>query len=429
MKESFFLIFGLILFPLLVFYLFRIIALRKKSVEERAKAPDLDFVINSFQDMVTRLRENEEELKRLRRKAEDRAEEIETYTDDVLRSVTSGVITIDNQKKIVTFNRAAEDILSFTSGEAISMSCGQLFGPAGRVSQMVEDVMADPIPCRRTEIPFTKRNGDDIWIGMTVSPLRNRRGALIGTILVFSDLTEIKLLKEQVEMREKMTVLGEMSAGIAHELRNPMGVIAGYTELLAKKTRKDSPNQEIITGILEEISCMNRIITEFLAFARPADMNMAQVVLADLVKNVLNSFEKQSKTTSISIKTNFPEHLPVIMADDLLLRQAFQNLAQNAIDALPEMGGELEVTAKVIKPFIEIRVRDNGTGIPREKIGKIFTPFFTTKEKGTGLGLALVQKIIVYHGGKIEVNSQPGVGTTFHVFLPINTEEKRGMEL
>lgn len=428
MKEPFFLLFGLLVFALLAIYLTRVVMLRKRALKERSDSsnPDLNFVVNSFQGMVARLKENEDELRRLRTMAEERAEEIENYTEDVLRSVTSGVLTFNRDKKVVTFNRAAEEILGMYASEVIGSSCGMLFTDSKRVSQMLDDVMTDPGPCRRTEISFRKQSGDDIWIGLTVSALRNRTGSLIGTIMVFTDLTEIKLLKEQVELREKMTVLGEMSAGIAHELRNPMGVIAGYVEMLSKRLKSDSANQEIIQGILEEINGMNRIITEFLAFARPTDINAASVSLQDLIGSLLQSFARKFAEHGVIARSGILKDIPVVMADDLLLRQAFQNLLQNAIEAIPDRGGEIEIAARVVKPFVEVRVRDNGTGIPREKISKIFTPFFTTKERGTGLGLALVQKIIVYHGGKIEVESQPGVGTTFSVFLPLHPGKKGG---
>lgn len=428
MREPFSLLFGLVVFAFLALYLARVVVLRKRALKERSDtgSPDLNFVVNSFQSMVSRLKENEDELRRLRMMAEERAEEIENYTEDVLRSVTSGVLTFNLDKKVVTFNRAAEEILGMYASDVIGSSCGMLFADSKRVSQMLDDVMTDPGPCRRTEINFRKQSGDDIWIGLTVSALRNRTGNLIGTILVFTDLTEIKLLKEQVELREKMTVLGEMSAGIAHELRNPMGVIAGYVELLSKRLKSDSANQEIIQGILEEINGMNRIITEFLAFARPTDINAASVSLQDLMGSILQSFGKKFVEHGIVASSDIPQNIPVVMADDLLLRQAFQNLVQNAIEAIPESGGEIQVTARVLKPFLEVRVRDNGTGIPREKVSKIFTPFFTTKERGTGLGLALVQKIVVYHGGKIEVESQPGTGTTFSVFLPLHPDKKGG---
>lgn len=428
MNQPLIILFGLLLFTMLIVYLAKLVIRLKKAERDltNSQNPDLGFVVNTFQNMVTRLKENEDELKRLRVMAEERAEEIENYTEDVLRSVTSGVITFNLEKKVVTFNRAAEDLLGIHASDTTGTSCGMLFSGARRVCQMLDDVMSDPGPCRRTEVSFRKQAGDDIWIGLTVSALRNRAGNLIGTILVFTDLTEIKLLKEQVELREKMTVLGEMSAGIAHELRNPMGVISGYVELLSKRLKKESQNQEIIQGIIEEINGMNRIITEFLAFARPTDINASAVSLPELLGSIIQSFSKRFEDSGITVKTDFSASAPVIMADDLLLRQAFQNLVQNAIEAIPDRGGEIVLTVRTAKPFLEIGIKDNGIGIPKEKIGKIYTPFFTTKERGTGLGLALVQKIIVYHGGKIEVDSQPGIGTTFSVFLPLHPEKKGG---
>jgi signal transduction histidine kinase len=252
-----------------------------------------------------------------------------------------------------------------------------------------------------------------LWLGFNTAVLTDRKREALGVILSFSDLTEVKRLQEQVELRERLTALGEMSAGIAHELRNPMAVISGYLKLLSKKT--DERNNAIIRDISSEIDGMNRIIGDLLTFARPASLNRIKVNIKELIEGCLAAVLQATEADS-RISTNVSIDEIIIVADEVLLRQAFSNLFQNAIEAIPEKG-TLTVRARGIGNVI-MTVSDTGNGIPREAVKKIFLPFFTTKDRGVGLGLALVHKIILSHGGRIEVASEEGKGTTFTVHLP-----------
>ncbi len=381
--------------------------------DKREKTESVGFVINAFHDVTKKLKEKEKELEQLKSLAEQRAENIETYNEDILQCVPSGVITFDRDGRITTFNRSAEEILDMPRDQAIGRSCRDIF-EGGNLCDLIRETVERELPSTRNETAV-KRKGEQIWLGFNAVLLRDRHGTALGVILSFSDLTEVKGLQEQIELRERLTALGEMSAGIAHELRNPMAVIAGYLTLLSKKG--DSTTNKIIQDVGDEITGMNRIIDDLLTFARPAALNRAEVNVKELVEECLSTLQ-QTRDPDGRITTELRLGDSVIMLDEGLMRQAFANLLSNAFDAMPE-GGTLRVDEQPGKD-LKLTFRDTGVGIPGDTLKKIFLPFFTTKDKGVGLGLALVHKIILSHGGRIEAESEEGKGTVFTVVLPKN---------
>jgi signal transduction histidine kinase len=217
-----------------------------------------------------------------------------------------------------------------------------------------------------------------------------------------------------MELKERLTALGEMSAGIAHELRNPMAVVSGYLNLLSKKTAP--MNQNIIRDITTEINGMNRIIGDLLTFARPASLNRVKTNIKEMIESCLASV-LQATGTGSRIATVCRLASVEATVDEVLMKQAFTNLIQNAVEAMPD-GGSVTIELEKNKE-LKIKILDTGMGIPDESIKKLFLPFYTTKDKGTGLGLALVHKIILSHGGRIEVESKVGKGSSFSVLLPL----------
>jgi two-component system sensor histidine kinase AtoS len=405
---------------------------------EREKTPDTDFIINAFHDVTKQLKEKEKELERLKSLAEQRAENIESYNQNILQCVTNGVMTFDRNCTVSTINRAAEEMLDLKSEQTIGRSCRDLFDD-GDITNTVMETLEIKSPSTRREA-LLERPAGKIWLGYNTAVLTNAQGEALGIILSFSDLTEVKRLQEQMELRERLIALGEMSAGIAHELRNPMAVISGYLKLLAKKT--DPSNQNIIRDISSEINGMNRIIGDLLTFARPASLNRIPVNIKELIEGcVANVLQATGAEGRVSTVTDIED--VTISVDEVLMRQVFTNLLQNAVEAMPG-GGELRVSVRVKREegrvtsvdkssivsasgasshpsSIEILVSDTGAGIPAEQLKKIFLPFFTTKDRGVGLGLAIVHKVILSHGGRIEVDSAEGSGTTFTAFLPMRS--------
>jgi PAS domain S-box-containing protein len=379
---------------------------------EREKTSDTSFVINAFQDVTKQLKEKEKELERLRALAEQRAENVETYNENILQCVTSGVMAFDKDCHCTTINRAALEMLSLHRDQTVGKSSRELFGD-NEIATSVQETLEKRVPTVRMEA-MLDRPGGKLWLGYNTAMLTDRQEAALGVILSFSDLTEVKRLQEQIELRERLTALGEMSAGIAHELRNPMAVISGYLTLLSKKN--DPASQETIRSIANEIDGMNRIIGDLLTFARPASLNRVKITIKDMITSCLAAV-LQAKGENSRIETVVKLSDAEVSVDEVLMRQAVSNLLQNAVEAMPD-GGTLTIEAHVNRD-IKIMIRDTGTGIPSDKLKKIFLPFYTLKDTGVGMGLALVHKIITSHGGRVDVASTVGKGTVFSIILPL----------
>jgi len=401
------LVLTLIVLVLVFFYLFKTVTrfYNKKKSTERKDTSQVGFVVDTFHELVSKLKEKERELEILRQKAEDRAVIIEGYNENILQSVPSGVMSFDEELRITKVNLTAETVFEVKRETVLGKYHTDV------LNRPITDLLKEKKVIERGEISYATPSGRKIWLGLNLSPLKNKEGKTIGQILVFTDITEIKAFEAQMELRSRLSSLGEISAGIAHELRNPMGVIAGYTKLLSKKA--DESLRPTVNAIAKEINVMNRIISDFLSFAKPAELNIADVDLKGIIENCVSVVAggKGDIKTHIDI-----DGLPAIKGDEVLLRQAFTNLVQNAIESMPK-GGELSVRSS-LGEFIEVSISDTGPGIAENIVDKIFLPFFTTKDRGTGLGLSIVQKIIVSHGGNIFVDSG-NKGTTFRIRFPL----------
>ena len=394
-----------------------VIRFRKTSKNiEQKDVSRVGFVVDTFHELVSQLKEKEKELEVLRKNAEDRAIAIEGYNENILQSVPSGVISFDEEKRITKVNRAAEKILEMREETVVGRNCADV------LSKPITDFLKEKKVVERGETVYTTPSGRRIWLGLTLSPLKDTEGSIIGQILVFTDLTHLKAIESQIELRYRLSSLGEMSAGIAHELRNPMAVIAGYTKLLLKKA--DDSIKPTVDAISREISVMDRIISDFLSFAKPAELNFTNIDLRELIENCVTS--TGSERTDITIKLAIGE-LPALKGDEVLLRQAFINLIQNSLEAMPQ-GGVLTIEASSQtdheRDFVNVLLSDTGHGISEDIRDKVFLPFFTTKEKGTGLGLAIVHKIFVSHGGNISIDSCDK-GTTFRIRLPLDSRMQK----
>ncbi|UCD36510.1 MAG: PAS domain-containing protein [Nitrospiraceae bacterium] len=371
-----------------------------------AGGSQVGFIVDTFHGLVAKLKEKEAELETLKSCAEEKAMRMEAYNENILQSVPSGVITVDHDMRIRSVNQAAERILEISAAKGLDRNLRDVLGESLASHVAAQKALV------RSECPYVTGSGRHSWLGITVSQLKNAENRILGQILVFTDLTDIKALQGQLELKQRLSQLGEMSAGIAHELRNSMSVISGYARLMEKHMNVSGAST--VSAIQAEIGTMDTIISELLAFARPTELNRITVNLYDLLEETLTSLKGQDTACTVSLRGI---NTLSVKADRLLLRQAFANLVKNAFEAMPN-GGSLRIDLMQRHDRPEIRVRDSGCGIPPELHQKIFLPFFSTKEKGTGFGLALVQKIILSHGGSIEVHSREGEGTEFVIVLP-----------
>jgi PAS domain S-box-containing protein len=430
---------GAVMLVVLGYYSVRTV-IRRQRFPARPGGPldETSSMITTFHERVRQLKDKEAELERSRAQAEQRAEEIESYNENILQSVTSGVITFNPDHVITTFNHTAERILGLSSSEAVGKSCEEVFGSQSNIVQLLDQALSRQSTITRQELRIARPSREKldsrrIWVGVSTSLLRDHHDALIGTTFVFTDLTEIKSLQEQIELKRRLTVLGEMSAGIAHEFRNYMGSVMGFAKLLSKKLPASGgadSGQEMIESIMRELSAMNQLIEQLLSFGRHAELHLEPVALEPLIRRLLDHLIAPIEGTKPRVVFSFPPVFPEVRMDEVLMRQALGNLFQNAIEAMPQ-GGELQVRAAVLERSdpagtgrhqkeLWLEIRDAGVGIPKDKLDKIFLPFFTTKEKGTGMGLALVHKIVLSHGGRLEVDSLESRGTTFRIYLPMS---------
>lgn len=380
----------------------------KKNLEQK-DVSKVGFVVDTFHDLVSQLKEKEKELETLRNRAEDRATAIEGYNENILQSVPSGVISFDEEMKITKVNSAAEKILEIDGKTVVEKLHSDI------LSKPITDFLTERKVIERGEISYLTPSGKKIWLGLTLSPLKDKGGTIIGQILIFTDLTHLKAIESQIELRNRLSSLGEISAGIAHEMRNPMAVIAGYTKILSRKA--DSSLKPTVEAILKEIAVMDRIISDFLSFAKPVDLNPTRIDLKAIIETCVSSIAGTRSDIALNVAIG---SIPAFKGDEVLMRQAFINIIQNAAEAMPQ-GGKLIIKASPLPVssgnFFDILITDTGHGISENVRGKIFLPFFTTKEKGTGLGLAIVHKIVVSHGGSISFLSTDK-GTTFRIRLP-----------
>jgi signal transduction histidine kinase len=272
-------------------------------------------------------------------------------------------------------------------------------------------------------------------LGMSVSPLQDDGGKLSGAVVVLSDLRDAKALEEQRRRLDRLALLGEMSAVMAHEIRNPLaGVMAGIEHLLTKFEEGDD-RHEAMERILKEGERVNHIIEDILLISRPPQLNLAPCAMSEVIEGAISLLEERATEQRVEVKKRLDSDLPFVRGDRARLHQALSNLVLNAIEAMPD-GGELSITATGSTRgdiegggegaplwgeggHVEVEIRDTGVGIKQEDLEKIWEPFWTTKVRGTGLGLPITRRIINEHGGQVEVESEPGVGTKFIMRLPL----------
>ncbi|MFZ5876892.1 MAG: two-component system sensor histidine kinase NtrB [Nitrospirota bacterium] len=394
--------------------------LQRRSTATPGSEERAGFVMHTFQEVLRQLKEKEAELEQLRARAVARAEDVESYHGNILRSIASGVITCDPAGRITTFNAAAERILGFDAEHVLGRPCQDVFGGDTPIPAMVRGSLETLAPISRREWEFRRCDRDRVWVGLSSALLRDRNDQPIGAALVFTDLSEIKRLEERVESERRLAVLGEMSAWIAHEFRNYMGTIVGWTKMLGKQTQQDSQAGSMVDAIKRELGMMQRLIDDLLAFGRRMEPHVERVAFRELVsEGVCVDPGRGDVNLEVSWAVGVPDETEW---DPTLMRQVLKNLTHNAVDAMPE-GGVLRVAiarSQGAADAVELVISDTGSGIPAEHVGHIFDPFFTLKAGGHGLGLALVQKIVSAHGGQITVQSAEGRGTTFRLTLPVS---------
>ena len=369
---------------------------------------------------------------------------LQSHNEYILESMSNGLLVIDLEGKVTTFNQAAARILEMPQEKVIGRSFDEVFRPLPAFLGALQTAHVARGHLENKEVNLSEDSPK--FIRLRSAPLLGADARELGTEVLFTDETQVRKLQAQIKTSEKMATIGELAAGIAHEIRNPLGAMKGFTEILQKKLEKQSDAREMVADIGSEIEILNKIVTNFLVFAKPTAVESQETDLTEVIQGVLPLVEKEAEAKKIKLVLQ-SKGSPRLHVDVEQFRRALLNLALNAIQASPEkkevtigMGGFPRVgllrflEEKGFEDFSPVEtegywaavwVSDEGTGIAPENLRKLFTPFFTTKSEGFGLGLSITKKIVEALGGNVAAVNRPEGGALFLVFLPAIEPNKK----
>jgi two-component system, NtrC family, sensor histidine kinase PilS len=326
----------------------------------------------------------------------------------ILDNMASGLLTVDNQGQVLQYNENAKTILGLEE-LALGMNMEEATRAHFKMSRFSVGQAVEQ---------YLEVNGEKKLLRINASALNDEAGHKQGLVIVFEDITSLRELEGRVYQSEKMAAIGQLAAGIAHEIRNPLASISGSVELLKSDSSKSDDDIKLMSIVVKEIDRLNKLITEFLDFARPQDVRLENMNISDLLQNIVEEIQYNSLSSSVSFKVQITPSL-FIQGHRDKLKQAFLNILMNALQALSTSENkEIDIVVEEVKEKIRVVIRDNGCGIEDKMIKKIFEPFLTTKPKGTGLGLAVVHSILEAHKASIDVKSEKDKGTEFTVIFP-----------
>jgi len=349
-------------------------------------------------------------------------------TDDILRHLNSGLLTVDSYGYIIYFNQAAERVLGYREEEVKGILCEEVFSE--RMPELARSLMEGldlQIEYPRKELQIINGDRKEIPLGLSTSILTEERNMLRGVIAIFSDLTEAKEMENKVRIADRLAAVGEMSASIAHEIRNPLAAISGSVEVLKNELKLSGENSRLMELIIKESHRLSKILSDFLAYARIGRQTYAKVELCHNISDVLEMVSHyDSYRDNISIKMHSDEAIVYVVGDEDLIKQLLVNLAINACEAFEGKGGEISIRVETSPGSEKARliVQDNGPGIPEHIQEKIFQPFYSTKKQGTGLGLAIVHRICSLQKINLSVDSRGDRGTSFIIEFPLFIPDK-----
>jgi signal transduction histidine kinase len=395
------------LVAILTFAVLRMAAVARDSRRSRSTGVETALLSAALQDAVAKLKTQE-------RAMAARAEASERLSGEIISSLTAGAVVAGLNGNVTTLNPAGRRILEVSDFES--------YVPSPR-EQPLLDVIAE---CLKTGVPIVRRGvtlpevGRGVHLGVTVSPLFGAEGQLDGAICLFTDLTAVKDLEEQLLLKDSLATVGELTAGIAHEFRNGLATIHGYSKLF-DLNELPAVYRPYVEGIRAETESLSQVVTNFLNFARPAQLTLTRVNLGAICERAAEEIRPDAVALGGDVLVS--GEFGAVEGDEVLLRQAFSNLLRNAVEACAgaSVAARVAIRSEIdpAQKLSRITVNDNGPGIPAASRERVFQPFFTSKRNGTGLGLALVQKIIVFHNGRVVAGTSPAGGASLQVTLPL----------
>jgi signal transduction histidine kinase len=386
-------------------------AARDSRRRTRGGRADTALLSAALQEAVAKLKAQE-------RATAARAEASERLSDQIILSLTAGLVVVGLNGSVRILNPPARRMLTVPEQAPLDDYRRMLGEPT--LSDLIDECLSTHTPILRRVIRLPRERGDVSHLGVTVSPLSDGGGELHGAICLFTDLTAVKQLEEQLRLKESLAAVGELTAGIAHEFRNGLATIHGYGKLIDLKALPET-YRPYVAGIRAETESLAQMVTNFLNFAKPAQLTLSNVDLRAVCERAADDVRAEARALGgeVTVRGEFAD----IEGDEVLLRQAFSNLLRNAVEACAGMSRApiltIDAVVEQAPRCCRISVNDNGPGIAPDARERVFQPFFTTRRNGTGLGLALVQKIIVFHNGRISVGTSPLGGASLQVILPV----------
>ena len=391
----------------------------------------------SYDDLQVRVKQLDLELESKNTELEKNLvekEEVKNYLNDILESLTNGVIVVDRRGSITTFNKTAGTLTGLKPQSCLAKTLKEVF-PFDLFENMVTRLEKNRGETISRDQDITTPDKKIIHIRVSASRVLDNHGGQIGTVLILQDRTDLRRLEELAHRNQRLREMGEMAAGIAHEIRNPLASIELFASLLKKDLEGEYEKAKLVQHIRAGVKNMDRIISTLLLFAKSSQPSRQQCDINLLMSQLMDGLDDVKVPENIKVRRDFGKEEMMANGDRELLRQVFPNLIRNAIQAMPE-GGELHIqTRKALIPvrdndgvaadrkFIAVTITDTGGGISPDDLEKVFNPFFTTKDKGTGLGLAISHNIIKAHQGTIEAVCEEGKSTSFKIKIPCWDED------
>ncbi len=367
-----------------------------------------------------------EDIRAARKRMHEREsvlQKLETFHKHVVENIPSGIVTVDTQDRVSLINDTACSILGVGKEEVTGRPVGEVLSGLDLGYERSESLMPRP------ELVFRRSDGAEIYLGFSSSPMKDADGTVIGSVVIFQDLTPVKQMEERIRIADRLAGVGELAAGLAHEIRNPLASITGSSQMLREVPELPETSRTLLGIIERESTRLNGLISDFLAYAGPTMKNVGPVNMTEVATEIVEAVRAGEAREKDVVVENLATRSFRVEGDAEQLKQVLWNLVRNAVQATPR-GGVITVDLfsqiRHRQQYVVITVSDTGKGIEPAIIGKIFNPFFTSKAEGTGLGLAISQRILHYHRGFIEVRSTPGTGSVFSVLLPERREPSGG---
>ena len=352
--------------------------------------------------------------------------------EGLVSGLPDALVGVDTELRVILWNPAAEDLLGRSARRVLGRTLKEVFSPETSLVRHLTDTLSTGESRSESSAVVEGLDGRPVHVSVVTAPLAGRSGAVTSAVAVVRDISRLRQLEDEVRRGETLAAAGQMAMGLAHEIRNPLSAIRGAVQLMQRELGDEARWGEYTAVLLKEVTRVNSIIEMLLDVGRPVTLRPVPLNVHQLIERVALLLEAEAASRRIIFVRRYDPSLPPILADEDRILQVFHNLVRNAVEAMDRGGRLTLVTRLSMNPLFtkvdlghgqrsmaEIQVMDDGQGIPEATRARLFTPFFTTKDKGLGLGLALCHRIIDEHRGAIQIASEPGRGTTVSCYLPI----------